>query len=71
MYFSRFLLVAICLTIVAVFSARAQVDRKPTGEARTLELVDQLKDVIQKAEKSRTSDPGLIQQLRDLVRRYD
>src|SRR3990172_11347106 len=71
MYFSRFLLVAICLTIVAVFSARAQVDRKPTGEARTLELVDQLKDVTQKAEKSRTSDPGLIQQLRDLVRRYD
>jgi len=71
MYFSRFLLVAICLTIVPVFSARAQVDRKPTGEARTLELVDQLKDVTQKAEKSRTSDPGLIQQLRDLVRRYD
>ena len=71
MYFSRFLLLAICLTIVPVFSAKAQVDRKPTGEARTLELVDQLKDVTQKAEKSRTSDPGLIQQLRDLVRRYD
>jgi len=71
MYFSRFLLVAIFLTIVPVFSARAQVDRKPAGETRILELVDQLKDVIQKAEKSRTSDPGLIQQLRDLVRRYD
>ena len=70
MYFSRFLLVAICLIIVPVFSAKAQVDRKPAGEARTLELVDQLKDVIQKAERRRNSDPQLIQQLHDLVRRY-
>jgi hypothetical protein len=68
---SRVFLVAIALTILPVFSAKAQVDGTPAGESRTLELVDQLKDVIQKAEKSRTSDPGLIQQLRDLVRRYD
>lgn len=70
MHLSRFLLVVVSLTILPVFSAGAQVDRKPAGETRTLELVDQLKDVIQKAEKSRT-DPALMQQLRDLVRRYD
>src|SRR5258705_1710597 len=35
-----------------------------------LELVDQLKETIQRAEKGR-SDPALLQQLRDLVRRYD
>lgn len=70
MHFNRVVLVAVCLTTLPVFSARAQVDRTPTGETRTLELVDQLKDVIQKAEKSRT-DPALMQQLRDLVRRYD
>jgi len=70
MHLSRFLLVAVSLTILPVFSAGAQVDRTPTGETRTLELVDQLKDVIQKAEKGRT-DQALMQQLRDLVRRYD
>ena len=70
MHFNRILLAAIYLTILPVFSAKAQVDRMPAGESRTLELVDQLKDVIQKAEKSRT-DPALMQQLRDLVRRYD
>lgn len=36
-----------------------------------LELVDQLKELIQRAERSRTSDPSVLQQLRDLVRRYD
>jgi hypothetical protein len=70
MHLSRFLLVAVGLIILPVFSAGAQVDRKPVGETRTLELVDQLKDVIQKAEKTRT-DPAVMQQLRDLVRRYD
>jgi hypothetical protein len=70
MYFSCFLLVATFLTIAPVFSAKAQVNRTPTGETRVLELVDQLKEVIRKAEKSRT-DPALMQQLRDLVRRYD
>jgi hypothetical protein len=70
MHFNRILIAAIYLTIFPVFSATAQVDRTPAGETRTLELVDQLKDVIQKAEKTRT-DPSLMQQLRDLVRRYD
>jgi hypothetical protein len=70
MHFGRFLFVAMFLTTVPVFSAKAQVDRKPAGETRTLELVDELKDVIQKAEKTRT-DPSVIQRLRELVRRYD
>ena len=70
MHLSHFILIAVGLTILPVFSAGAQVDRKPAGDTRTLELVDQLKDVIQKAEKTRT-DPALMQQLRDLVRRYD
>jgi hypothetical protein len=70
MHLSRFLLVAVGVTLLPFFSAGAQVDRKPAEETRTLELVDQLKDVIQKAEKTRT-DPSLMQQLRDLVRRYD
>ncbi len=70
MHLNRILLAAIYLTIFPVFSAKAQVDRMPAGESRTLELVDQLKDAIQKAEKSRT-DPALMQQLRELVRRYD
>lgn len=70
MHLNRFLLVAAGLIILPLFSADAQVDRAPAGETRTLELVDQLKAVIQKAEKTRT-DPSLLQQLRDLVRRYD
>ena len=70
MHFGCFLLVAMFLTTVPVFSAKAQVDRMPVGDTRTLELVDELKDVIQKAEKTRT-DPSVMQQLRDLVHRYD
>jgi len=70
MHLSRLLLIAVGLTMLPVFSTGAQVDRKPVGDTRTLELVDQLKDAIQKAEKTRT-DPALMQQLRDLVRRYD
>lgn len=71
MHFNRIFVAVIYLTVFPVFSAKAQVDRVPAGESRTLELVDQLKDVIQKAEKGRTPDTRLIRQLRDLVRRYD
>ena len=70
MHLSRSLLLTICLTVVPVFLSKAQ-DRMPSGESRAAELVEQLKDVIQRAERNRTSDPRLIQQLRDLVRRYD
>ncbi len=39
-------------------------------DSRTLELVDQLKEVIQRGERSR-ADNATLNQLRDLVRRYD
>lgn len=71
MYFNRFLLGALCLTLLPVFPAMAQNDRTQAGESRTLELVGQLKDVIREAESRRYSDPQLIQRLRNLVRRYD
>jgi hypothetical protein len=36
-----------------------------------LEVVDQLKDILQRAERNRSSQPQFISELRDLVRRYD
>ncbi|HWH78137.1 MAG TPA: hypothetical protein VNT76_12225 [Candidatus Binatus sp.] len=39
-------------------------------DSRLLELVDRLKDIIQRAERNR-SDPATLNQLRELVRRYD
>lgn len=71
MYFNRFLLGALCLSLLPVFPAMAQNDRTQARESRTLELVGQLKDVIREAESRRYSDPQLIQRLRNLVRRYD
>jgi hypothetical protein len=43
----------------------------PPEDGRTLELVDQLKDVIQRAENARKADPSTIQQLKEIVRQYD
>ena len=39
-------------------------------DARTLELIDRLKEVIQRAERNRV-DGATVNQLKDLVRRYD
>lgn len=64
-------MLAICMAALPVFSSQAQDDRLPAETTRTQELVDQLKEVIQKAERDRRSDPATIQRLRDLVRRYD
>jgi hypothetical protein len=68
---SRLAFLAICIASIPFFSSEAQDDRLPADDSRTQELVDQLKDVIQKAERDRRSDPSTIQRLRDLVRRYD
>jgi hypothetical protein len=68
---SRFALLVILMASLPVFSSQAQDDRLPAENTRTQELVDQLKEVIQKAERDRRSDPTTIQRLRDLVRRYD
>jgi len=57
---------------LALFSpVRAQTNPGPTSDARTQELVDQLKDVIRRAEEQRGANQPVVRQLRDLVRRYD
>lgn len=66
----RLLLLAF-FALLSVGSVEAQTEQAPTSDARTLELVDRLKEIIQRLEKIRTTDPALLQQLRDLVRRYD
>ena len=51
--------------------AGAQTERLSAHNGRTLELVDHLKEIIQRWEKNRTANPALLNQLRELVRRYD
>jgi hypothetical protein len=67
----RFIAFAIFLTLALTLPSHAQINPTRGEEGRTLELVDQLKDVIQKSERDSRSDPRLIRQLRELVRRYD
>ncbi|HXG51339.1 MAG TPA: hypothetical protein VNN77_08055 [candidate division Zixibacteria bacterium] len=43
----------------------------PAVDQRTLELVDQLKDLIQQADRDPRSDRRMVSRLRELVRRYD
>ncbi len=62
---------AILLVGALALPSRAQTDPYPAGDKRTLELVDHLKELIQTAEKDRRSDPWLVRQLRETVRRYD
>jgi hypothetical protein len=45
--------------------------QQPPADGRTLELVDRLKEILQRQERNRNADPKLLEQLRDLVRRYD
>jgi len=71
MLICRSLFLSVLLTTLWIGSLHAQAQRPQPGEARTLEIVDQLKDIIQRLEKSRTTDPVVLQQIRDLVRRYD
>ena len=68
---SRPLIFSVLLVTLSIGPLNAQVQRPPAGETRTLEIVDQLKEVIQRLERSRNPDPVALQQLRDLVRRYD
>jgi len=65
------LIPTITFIVIAVSASLAQDGRIAGGEGRTLELVDQLKDVIQRAETARSTDRRLVQELRELVRRYD
>lgn len=66
-----FVVFAIFFMLALALPSHAQTNPIHVGEDRTLELVDQLKDVIQKSERDSRSDPRLIRQLRELVRRYD
>lgn len=67
----KFYCVVAALVLMTVVPVLGQTQRPATEEGRTLELVDRLKDVIRGAERNRNADPWLLDQLRDLVRRYD
>jgi hypothetical protein len=59
------------LVLLASGAARGQSERASLEDSRTLELVDQVKGVIRRAEKSRNVDPSVVGQLKELVARYD
>jgi hypothetical protein len=59
------------LVLLAPESARGQSERASLEDGRTLELVDQVKEVIRRAERNRNVDPHVVDQLKELVRRYD
>jgi hypothetical protein len=67
----RYLLSITAFIVIAVSASLAQDGRNPAGDGRTLELVDELKEMIQKAETVRSKDGRLVQELRELIRRYD
>ncbi|OGQ81611.1 MAG: hypothetical protein A3F90_02290 [Deltaproteobacteria bacterium RIFCSPLOWO2_12_FULL_60_19] len=71
MPFNRILPLFIFLALLSSGAVEAQTEQTQPSDARSLELVDRLKEIIQRLEKSRTTEPWLLQQLRDLVRRYD
>ncbi len=71
MLIRRSFFLSILLTTLWIGSLHAQPQQPQAGDARALEIVDQLKEIIQRLEKSRATDPAALQQLRDLVRRYD
>jgi hypothetical protein len=65
-------LIPIIVFVVAAASASlAQDGRIAGGEGRILELIDELKDLIQSAETARSTDRHLVQELGEIVRRYD
>lgn len=69
MYCGRWLMVAVLLVLPA--TVRAQPERAAPDDMRTLQLVDQLKEIIQQAERGRGTDRATLSSLKDLVNRYD
>lgn len=63
------IIIALALALV-IFIPRG-VNAQSPEEGRLLELVDRLKEVIRRAERSRNMDKAVLEQLRDLVRRND
>lgn len=70
-HLSRFVALAVFLTLVPVSHSQAQMEPGSASGSRTQELVDHLKELIRGAEKDQRSSPWLTKQLRELVRRYD
>jgi len=66
MQIRQMLFILFAAMMLPIGLARAQSPE----DARTLELVDRLKEVVQRAERNRV-DPVTVNQLKDLVRRYD
>jgi hypothetical protein len=64
-------LIFVVIMVWSIASVGAQSERAAMEDSRTLELVDRLKEIIQKAEKSRNVNAATLNQLRDLVNRYD
>ena len=57
--------------LVVALPGQAQEDHQQAEAKRAQDLVKQLDSLITKAEKERTADRQLLQELRDLVRRFD
>lgn len=66
MQIRQMLLILFAAMMLPIGMGRAQLPE----DARTLELIDRLKEVIQRVERNRV-DPVTVNQLKDLVRRYD
>lgn len=66
-------IVVICLILGLTSPARlyAQADRRGVDDARTLELVDRLREVLQRWERNPHASPALLSELRELLRQYD
>ncbi len=68
----RLIILAMVVFILSVKPpVNAQSERTTPDDSQTLELVDELKEVIRRAEGDRSRDRVTLEQLRDLVRRYD
>jgi hypothetical protein len=71
MRFAAFFCYLAVAFLVVVLPAGAQEDHHQAEAQRTQDLVGQLDSLITKAERERTADRQLLQELRDLVRRFD
>ena len=68
----------IALLILAIFAAaaaRAETPRPPgwssSGSAETQEIVDQMRKLVDEADRKRAASPVFLEDLRTLARRYD
>ncbi|MBM4297029.1 MAG: hypothetical protein FJ143_04745, partial [Deltaproteobacteria bacterium] len=62
-------ILAVCFALPA--SVTAQTDRAAPEDVRILEVVDRLREIIQQAERNRSTDRATLGALRDVVNTYD